>query len=179
MEDKRRRARVQGAWAGPAKSQATAQPAPIAENNLQQRPGKTWMNKEQHLSDRQFVFKEPQEVVRRAPEPRVIDKEGVYEISMSPTGISRVCLCPGFVDLKEANSVFEQLCRDVPWKQRTGIRDGRQWRLHVCGSSEDTLGSRDPVNHGRGHASRLAASSAQRVPLQRTKNKLDLSDSLS
>ena len=26
MEDKRRRARVQGAWAGPAKSQATAQP---------------------------------------------------------------------------------------------------------------------------------------------------------
>uniref|UniRef100_A0A8C2RGK6 Alpha-ketoglutarate-dependent dioxygenase alkB homolog 3 n=1 Tax=Capra hircus TaxID=9925 RepID=A0A8C2RGK6_CAPHI len=123
MEDKRRRARVQGAWAGPAKSQATAQPAPTAENNLQQRPGKTWMNKEQHLSDRQFVFKEPQEVVRRAPEPRVIDKEGVYEISMSPTGISRVCLCPGFVDLKEANSVFEQLCRDVPWKQRTGIRD--------------------------------------------------------
>lgn len=26
MEDKRRRARVQGAWAGPAKSQAVAQP---------------------------------------------------------------------------------------------------------------------------------------------------------
>lgn len=26
MEDKRRRARVQGAWAGPAKSQATTQP---------------------------------------------------------------------------------------------------------------------------------------------------------
>lgn len=36
--------------------------APTAENNLQQRPGKAWMNKEQHLSDRQFVFKEPQEV---------------------------------------------------------------------------------------------------------------------
>lgn len=123
MEDKRRRARVQGAWAGPAKNQATVQPAPTAENNFQQRPGKTWMNKEQHLSDRQFVFKEPQEAARRAPEPRVIEKEGVYEISVSPTGISRVCLCPGFVDLKEADSVFEQLCRDVPWKQRTGIRD--------------------------------------------------------
>ena len=26
MEDKRRRARVQGAWAGPAKNQATVQP---------------------------------------------------------------------------------------------------------------------------------------------------------
>ncbi|KAB0404495.1 hypothetical protein E2I00_016511 [Balaenoptera physalus] len=132
MEDKRRRARVQGAWAGPAKSQAIAQPgknlwgsrvSPTAENHLQQRPGQTWLNKEHHLSDRQFVFREPQEVVRRAPEPRVIDKEGVYEISLSPTGISRVCLYPGFVDLKEADSVFEQLCQDVPWKQRTGIRE--------------------------------------------------------
>lgn len=27
---------------------------------------------------------------------------------------SRVCLGPGFVDLKEANSVFEQLCRMFP-----------------------------------------------------------------
>nr|XP_012417532.1 PREDICTED: alpha-ketoglutarate-dependent dioxygenase alkB homolog 3 isoform X2 [Odobenus rosmarus divergens] len=77
MEDKRRRARVQGAWAGPAKSQATAQPATTAKSHLHQRPGQTWMNKEHHLVDRQFVFKEPQQVVRRAPEPRVIDKEDV------------------------------------------------------------------------------------------------------
>nr|XP_058925918.1 LOW QUALITY PROTEIN: alpha-ketoglutarate-dependent dioxygenase alkB homolog 3 [Kogia breviceps] len=282
MEDKRRRARVQGAWAGPAKSQAIAQPGPTAEKHLQQRPGQTWRNQEHHLSDRQFVFREPQEVVRRAPEPRVIDKEGVYEISVSPTGVSRVCLYPGFVDLKEADSVFEQLCQDVPWKQRTGIREhvtyqqprltawygelpytysritlepnphwhpvllmlknqieentghafnsllcslyrdekdgvdwhsddepalgrrpviaslsfgatrtfemrkrpppyldhtskknqcseccflGREWRLHVCGESEVTLGSRDLVTHGRSHPSRLAASSAQGVPL--------------
>ncbi|XP_044115062.1 alpha-ketoglutarate-dependent dioxygenase alkB homolog 3 isoform X2 [Neovison vison] len=123
MEDKRRRARVQGAWAGPPKSQAPAQPATTAKSHLHQRPGQTWMNKEHHLADRQFVFKEPQQVVRRAPEPRVIDKEGVYEISMSPTGISRVCLYPGFINLKEADWVLEQLCEVVPWKQRTGIRD--------------------------------------------------------
>ncbi|OWK18036.1 ALKBH3 [Cervus elaphus hippelaphus] len=70
--------------------------APTAENRLQQRPGKTWMNKEQHLSDRDSLC---------SKNPR------------------RVCLCPGFIDLKEADLVFEQLCRDVPWKQRTGIRD--------------------------------------------------------
>lgn len=35
--------------------------ATTTENRLPQRPGQTWMNKE-HLSDRQFVFKEPQEV---------------------------------------------------------------------------------------------------------------------
>ncbi|XP_047734367.1 alpha-ketoglutarate-dependent dioxygenase alkB homolog 3 isoform X3 [Prionailurus viverrinus] len=123
MEDKRRRARVQGAWAGPAKSQATTQPAATAKSHLHQRPGQTWTNKEHHLLDRQFVFREPQEVVRRAPEPRVIDREGVYDISVSPTGVSRVCLYPGFVDLKEADWVLEQLCEVVPWKQRTGIRE--------------------------------------------------------
>lgn len=123
MEDKRRRARVQGAWAGSAKSQAVAQPATTAKGHLHQRTGQTWTNQEHHLSDKQFVFKEPQQVVRSAPEPRVIDKEGVYEISLSPTGISRVRLYPGFVDLKEADRVLEQLCQDIPWKQRTGIRD--------------------------------------------------------
>lgn len=122
MEDKRQRARVQGAWAGSVKSQVVAQPATSAKSLLYQRPGHSWTNKEHHLSDKQFVFKEPQQVVRRAPEPQVIDKEGVYEISLSPTGISRVCLYPGFVDLKEADCILEQLFRDIPWKQRTGIR---------------------------------------------------------
>ncbi|XP_023617447.1 alpha-ketoglutarate-dependent dioxygenase alkB homolog 3 isoform X9 [Myotis lucifugus] len=61
MEDKRRRARVQGAWAGSAKSQAVAQPATTAKSHLRQSPGQTWTNKEHHLSDKQFVFKEPQQ----------------------------------------------------------------------------------------------------------------------
>ncbi|XP_028734836.1 alpha-ketoglutarate-dependent dioxygenase alkB homolog 3 isoform X2 [Peromyscus leucopus] len=123
MEDKRRRARVQGAWAAPAKSQATAQPATAARSHLSQTPGQAWKNKEQKLPERAFVFQEPQLVVRTAPEPRVIDREGVYEISLSPTGVSRVRLYPGFVDLKEADWILERLCRDVPWKQRMGIRE--------------------------------------------------------
>ncbi|KAM9658002.1 alpha-ketoglutarate-dependent dioxygenase alkB homolog 3 isoform 1-T1 [Trichechus inunguis] len=123
MEDKRQRARVQGDWAGPSKSKASVHPATTAKSHLRQKPSQTWKNQERHLSDREFVFKEPQQVVRRAPEPRVIDREGVYEISLSPTGVSRVCLYPGFVDLKEADWILEQLCQDVPWKQRTGIRE--------------------------------------------------------
>ena len=39
---------------------------------------------------------------------------------------SRVCLYPGFVDLKEADWVLEQLCEVVPWKQRTGVREGKR-----------------------------------------------------
>ena len=38
---------------------------------------------------------------------------------------SRLCLYPGFIDLKEADWVLEQLCEVVPWKQRTGIREGK------------------------------------------------------
>ncbi|XP_062052259.1 alpha-ketoglutarate-dependent dioxygenase alkB homolog 3 isoform X3 [Lepus europaeus] len=50
-------------------------------------------------------------------------REGVYEISLSPTGVSTVRLYPGFIDLKEADWMLERLCQDVPWKQRTGIRE--------------------------------------------------------
>ncbi|XP_055987300.1 alpha-ketoglutarate-dependent dioxygenase alkB homolog 3 [Sorex fumeus] len=133
MEDKRRRARVQGAWAGPAKGHA---PAPtgralqgasrddsIEKSASRQKPGLTWANKEPHLGDRQFLFTEPQQVARRVPEPRVIDKAGVYDISLAPTGVSRVSLYPGFVAVEEADRALEQLCRDVPWQQRTGIRE--------------------------------------------------------
>ncbi|KAM6159657.1 alpha-ketoglutarate-dependent dioxygenase alkB homolog 3 isoform 5-T8 [Erethizon dorsatum] len=122
MADKRRQARVQGAWATPAKKQPAAQPATAVRSHLHQTPGQSWRSKEHHLSDREFVFGEPQQVERRAPEPRVIE-EGVYEISLSPTGVSRVRLYPGFVDSKEADWVLEQLCRDVPWKQRMGVRE--------------------------------------------------------
>lgn len=69
------------------------------------------------------MFTEPQQVARRVPEPRVIDKAGVYDISLSPTGVSRVSLYPGFVALSDADRALEQLCRDVPWQQRTGVRD--------------------------------------------------------
>ncbi|XP_058519132.1 alpha-ketoglutarate-dependent dioxygenase alkB homolog 3 isoform X4 [Ochotona princeps] len=123
MEDKRRRARVQGAWAAPARSHGVAQPATTPTSHLRQTPAQTWKSREHHLSDREFVFEEPQLVARHAPEPRVIDREGVYEISLSPTGVSTVRLYPGFVDGKEADCMLEQLCREVPWKQRTGFRD--------------------------------------------------------
>lgn len=123
MEDKRRRARVQGAWAGPVKSQATVPSGPATRCPPPQKPGLAWANQEPHLGNRKFVFTEPQQVIRRVLEPRVIDKAGVYDISLSPTGVSRVCLYPGFVALKEANCALEQLCRDVPWQQRMGIRE--------------------------------------------------------
>ncbi|XP_027693468.1 alpha-ketoglutarate-dependent dioxygenase alkB homolog 3 [Vombatus ursinus] len=125
MDDKRRRVRVQGGWAGHAKSQAAAKPALSAKGHAPQGLAQTWMKRESLPPERQFVYKEPKaEVFRRIPDPQMIDKEGVYEISASPTGISRIRLFPNFVESEEADWIFEQLCQDVPWKQRTGIREG-------------------------------------------------------
>ncbi|XP_038620224.1 alpha-ketoglutarate-dependent dioxygenase alkB homolog 3 [Tachyglossus aculeatus] len=124
MEDKRRRNRVQGGWAGFSKKPAALEPAGVGKSHSHQGAGQAQLEREQLPPKRQFFFTEPTEAVRRAPEPRVIDKAGVYEISPSPTGISRVHLYPGFIDSTEADRIFEQLCQDIPWKQRTGIKEG-------------------------------------------------------
>ncbi|XP_072278314.1 alpha-ketoglutarate-dependent dioxygenase alkB homolog 3 isoform X2 [Pyxicephalus adspersus] len=116
MDDKRRRARVQGAWAGPAKANPHTAPRPAAATGQAQRWGH-----EHDISDKQFVYKEPAEVVRRIPEPRVIEKPGTYEISTSSSGVSRLRLFPSFIEPKEADWMFEQLQREIPWRQKTNV----------------------------------------------------------
>ncbi|KAH0620777.1 hypothetical protein JD844_021534, partial [Phrynosoma platyrhinos] len=52
------------------------------------------MKRDKRLSsEKQFVFKAPEEVVRKAPEPKIIEKQGLYEISMLPSGVSRCDVC--------------------------------------------------------------------------------------
>lgn len=51
---------------------------------------------------------------------------------MTALSALRVCLYPGFVDLKEADCILERLCQDVPWKQRMGIKEGKQASGHSC-----------------------------------------------
>uniref|UniRef100_A0A803VIN3 Uncharacterized protein n=1 Tax=Ficedula albicollis TaxID=59894 RepID=A0A803VIN3_FICAL len=84
-----------------------------------------WRQKDQPHAQKQFVFEKPSEVERRVPEAGVIDKPGVYELSKGPTGISRIHLIPGFIDSEQADWMFEQLLQDIPWGQRTHIRQGK------------------------------------------------------
>ncbi|XP_048710317.2 alpha-ketoglutarate-dependent dioxygenase alkB homolog 3 isoform X1 [Caretta caretta] len=131
MEDKRQRARVQGGWAGPVKSRAASHAAPgasAARNLVSVGTDQTWMRREQLPPKRQFVFKEPAEVERKAPEPRVIDEQGLHEISTLPTGVSRVRLIPGFIDSKQADWMFEQLLQEIPWRQRTHLRQDLSYK---------------------------------------------------
>ncbi|XP_069479424.1 alpha-ketoglutarate-dependent dioxygenase alkB homolog 3 isoform X2 [Ambystoma mexicanum] len=109
MEDKRRKARVQGGWAGPQRvAPHTGSPASRIRIPPEY-PGLTRWAKEQPVPQSQFVFKEPSEVTRRIPEPKIIELR----------------LFPNFVDPKEANWMFEQLQREIPWRQRTNIRRDR------------------------------------------------------
>ncbi|XP_010610833.1 alpha-ketoglutarate-dependent dioxygenase alkB homolog 3 isoform X4 [Fukomys damarensis] len=125
MADKRQQARVQGAWAAP-KRRPAAQPAAAAGSHLQQTPGQTWRDKEHRLSDREFVFREPQQVVRRAPEPRVIE-EGVYELSLSPSGVSSQCffLHPGYVYIL---ALLTRRKRTGCWTSCVGMFPGNRGR---------------------------------------------------
>lgn len=126
MEDKRKRARVQGGWAGPQNRRAAshaANRAPGDSNQASASTSQSWVRREMQLpADRQFVFKAPEEVVRKAPEPIILEKQGVYEISMLPSGVSRIHLVPSFIDSKEADWMFEVLLREIPWRQRTHVR---------------------------------------------------------
>ncbi|XP_060117249.1 alpha-ketoglutarate-dependent dioxygenase alkB homolog 3 [Heteronotia binoei] len=124
MEDKRQRARVQGAWAGPVNiRRASPAGASSPSNQVLSSTAQAQVRKEKLIPpERQFVFKAPDEVVRKFPEPIIIEKQGQYEISALPSGVSRLHLIPGFIDSKEADWMFEQLLQEVPWRQRTHIR---------------------------------------------------------
>ncbi|NXH19503.1 ALKB3 dioxygenase, partial [Bucco capensis] len=130
MTERRQRARVQGGWArAPAARLAATAPsaapkAPVASSLAPAGTRPAWMRKDQPPTQKQFVFEKPAEVERRVPEERLIDQPGVYELSQGPTGISRIHLVPCFIDSEQASWMFEQLLQDIPWGQRTHIRQG-------------------------------------------------------
>ncbi|KAM8940205.1 alpha-ketoglutarate-dependent dioxygenase alkB homolog 3 isoform 2-T2 [Pelodytes ibericus] len=111
MADKRQRARVQGGWAGASRA------APRQAASPPVRP-QQWTN-QPTSSEKNFVYKEPLEVIRIVPEARVIDSAGIHEISSSAAGVSRLRLHPLFIDPEEADWIFEQLHQEIPWSQKT------------------------------------------------------------
>ncbi|PIO15398.1 hypothetical protein AB205_0088180, partial [Aquarana catesbeiana] len=111
MDDKRRRARVQGAWAGKAK--ATAHIGTEVHSD--------WMDCYFITAVSETMNQTEVQVVRKIPEPRIIDKPGTYEISTSASGVSRLRLFPSFIEPKEAEWMFEQLYRENPWRQKSNV----------------------------------------------------------
>ncbi|KAJ6667180.1 hypothetical protein lerEdw1_017158, partial [Lerista edwardsae] len=85
----------------------TASRASTASNQAFASTSQSWVRGEMQLPpERQFVFKAPEEVVRKAPESITLE----------------IHLVPNFIDTKEADWMFEMLLQEVPWRQRTHIR---------------------------------------------------------
>uniref|UniRef100_A0A0F7Z1M9 Alpha-ketoglutarate-dependent dioxygenase alkB homolog 3 n=1 Tax=Micrurus fulvius TaxID=8637 RepID=A0A0F7Z1M9_MICFL len=131
MENKRQKARVQGGWANQGNSRMTSCSA--SRNSNARNPAfansapSTFQGETELSSKKKFVFKAPEEVACKVPEPRVIEKQGLYEISTLPSGISKIHLIPGFISLSEADWMFDQLFHEIPWRQRTHVRHDRSY----------------------------------------------------
>ncbi|CAG01043.1 unnamed protein product, partial [Tetraodon nigroviridis] len=73
------------------------------------------------------LFGSPPKPTRDVPPVRVIEKEGEYEISHGPSGVSRLLLVPGLLPPEEADWIFSKLLAELPWSQKTNYRQGEAY----------------------------------------------------
>ncbi|KAI0224822.1 alpha-ketoglutarate-dependent dioxygenase alkB-like protein 3 [Lamellibrachia satsuma] len=121
-QDKRRRARVQGGWA------ATEKPVRSDANKPKVPPAPAWLAKTvdvpMQTTAQKFVYEEPAEEVAQVEKERLIDKAGVYDLSLKPSGVSRLKLFPNFLDKAESEEMFKTLLDDLPWRQTSIFQNG-------------------------------------------------------
>lgn len=120
-EDRKRRSRVQGGWAAPTNVRSDRNKAQVP-----QAPAWTGKNVDQvqSNSEKKFVFEEPEQEMRQKPAERVITKPGVHDLSTEPSGVSRVRFFPNFIDPTEADEIYNDLYHEVPWRQRSDVKNG-------------------------------------------------------
>ncbi|KAG7324057.1 hypothetical protein KOW79_012073 [Hemibagrus wyckioides] len=107
MGDKRQRVRVQGSWAKPL-------PKPACSTvHVEQKAG-SWK-----AGAVTYEFNQPSEPIRVKPAEKVMEDAGVYDISQSPAGVSRLRLLPGFLPLEQADWMFSKLLAELPWTAKT------------------------------------------------------------
>ncbi|XP_061678468.1 alpha-ketoglutarate-dependent dioxygenase alkB homolog 3 isoform X2 [Syngnathoides biaculeatus] len=123
MSDKRQRARVQGSWAKQLPKQS--RPA-VPLSQIASPAAASWGIRRQTMPGN-FEFHQPIERVRDVPPERVIDQAGDYEISHGPSGVSRLRLLPDFLPAQEADWMFSKLLAELPWSQKTNIRQGEAY----------------------------------------------------
>jgi len=66
------------------------------------------------------------ELFRKPPEIIAIQEEGVHEISTGPTGAARLRLFPQLFDKKDADWIFDDLMKQLPWRQQVNRKEGRE-----------------------------------------------------
>ena len=71
-------------------------------------------------SSKNFVFQQPtnDDFFKKPPEEIAIQDEGLHEISLGPTAPARLRFFPQLFEKKEANWIFEDLLKELPWRQQ-------------------------------------------------------------
>ncbi|XP_077373218.1 alpha-ketoglutarate-dependent dioxygenase alkB homolog 3 [Festucalex cinctus] len=126
MSDKRQRARVQGSWA----KQLPRQPRPAVPHSQSANPAAASWGVHRQTTSGNFQgveFHQPIKPVRDVPPEKIIDQAGDYEISHEPSGVSRLRLVPGFLPAQEADWMFSKLLAELPWSQKTNLRQGEAY----------------------------------------------------
>lgn len=117
-QEKKKRSRVQGGWAAPTNIRSDRD-----KPKIEQAPA--WLGKTvDQPVEKKFVYEEQQEDCKVAPPVRTISKAGVYDLSTQPSGLSRLRFFPVFIDPKEADWMLEQLHVEIPWRQRSDVKNG-------------------------------------------------------
>jgi len=122
--DNRRRSRIQGGWAAQSGGGIRPQePKSViaAETAWTLRPSN---NEPVAPSPVKYI---PLPEVRQDPHVRTISEPGSYDISTEPSGVSRLILKLDFMDVKECDTIFEQLYAELPWQQRIAFKNGEEY----------------------------------------------------
>jgi len=91
-------------------------------------PMPQWTGKNIDLQEQsqKFVYEDPSEEIKVKPPDMVISKPGVYDISVEPSGLSRLRYFPSFVSPSRCEEIFAQLFSEVPWIQRHDVHQGKE-----------------------------------------------------
>ncbi|CAC5403160.1 ALKBH3 [Mytilus coruscus] len=122
--DRKRRSRVQGGWAAPSNVRSDRN-----KPQIPQAPAWTGKNVDQvqQHTEKKFMFQESEEEVREKPVEKVITKAGVCDLSTEPSGVSRIRFFPNFLDPTEADTIYNDLYHEVPWRQRSDFKNGESF----------------------------------------------------
>ncbi|VDI02179.1 alpha-ketoglutarate-dependent dioxygenase alkB homolog 3 [Mytilus galloprovincialis] len=121
--DRKRRSRVQGGWAAPSNVRSDRN-----KPQVPQAPAWTGKNVDQvQHTEKKFMFQESEEEVREKPVEKVITKAGVCDLSTEPSGVSRIRFFPNFLDPAEADTIYNDLYHEVPWRQRSDFKNGESF----------------------------------------------------
>ncbi|XP_056907294.1 alpha-ketoglutarate-dependent dioxygenase alkB homolog 3 isoform X2 [Takifugu flavidus] len=144
MTDKRQQARVQGCWArraGPRGPGLNQQPFPTANTAS---ASASWGIRSQE-TPKTFEFQPPAKLVQAVPPVKLLEKEGDYELSHGPSGVSRLLLVPGFLPPEEADWIYSKLLAELPWSQKTNYRHVMYLMMPVI--QGDQVTSQEMLSH--------------------------------